>query len=225
MSLSITRAHITRIPVLGVRPIITTGPVSRRLKRLYVILLLVAWCSLIITNTSHAETTPPAQQWVDEELRNALLQSIDTAESFDDRFDAEVWLVAMSEKLKRYIKDPKKRFTFLQKIHHAATQAQLDPELVLAVIQIESAFNPYAVSRVGAQGMMQVMPFWKKELGRTDDNLIHLETNLRYGCTILKHYIDREKGHIANALARYNGSYGTTKYSRKVMSAWLDYWR
>jgi soluble lytic murein transglycosylase-like protein len=95
----------------------------------------------------------------------------------------------------------------------------------LAVIQIESAFNPYAVSRVGAQGMMQVMPFWKKEIGRPEDNLIDLETNLRYGSIILKHYLDREKGHFANALARYNGSYGSYKYSRKVMDAWLDYWR
>lgn len=162
---------------------------------------------------------------VDENLRQALKSSINTANSFDDRFDAEVWLIASAEKLKRYIKDPQERFSILQKIHHAAIQANLEPELVLAVIQIESAFNPYAVSRVGAQGMMQVMPFWKKEIGRTDDNLIHLETNLQYGCTILKHYLDREKGHYANALARYNGSYGSYKYSRKVMSAWLDYWR
>ncbi|MFT7389665.1 MAG: soluble lytic murein transglycosylase-like protein [Candidatus Endobugula sp.] len=172
-------------------------------------------------NKDNGITTEKAAEY----LRQALRASIDQPESFDDRFDAEVWLVAMSEKLKRYIKDPEKRFSFLQKIHYAATQAKLNPELVLAVIQVESAFNPYAVSYVGAQGMMQVMPFWKKEIGRTDDNLIHLETNLRYGCTILRHYIDREKGHIANALARYNGSYGSTKYSRKVMTAWLDYWR
>ncbi|MGS2717029.1 lytic transglycosylase domain-containing protein [Eionea flava] len=192
-----------------------------RSKRLAILLALVL-CSVILTTPNvYANTT----QAVDEALRQALIQSVKKAESFEDRFDAEVWLVAKSEKLKRYIKDPKKRFNFLQKIHHAATQAELEPELVLAVIQIESAFNPYAVSVVGAQGMMQVMPFWKKEIGRTDDNLIDLETNLRYGCTILKHYIDREKGHIANALARYNGSYGTYKYSRKVMNAWIDYWR
>lgn len=200
-------------------------------KTLYALLLIMAWGGLIAPNISHANTSTTSTEAkakakaVDEALRQALLKSINQSESFDDRFDAEVWLVAMSEKLKRYIKDPKKRFHFLQKIHHAATQAQLEPELVLAVIQIESAFNPYAVSVVGAQGMMQVMPFWKKEIGRTDDSLIDLDTNLRYGCTILKHYIDREKGHIANALARYNGSYGTYKYSRKVMNAWLDYWR
>jgi soluble lytic murein transglycosylase-like protein len=201
-------------------------------KLLYAMLLIMVWSSFLISHTSYANTPPSTQAKtatentkVDEALRQALLKSINQSESFEDRFDAEVWLVAMSEKLKRYIKDPKKRFSFLQKIHHAANQAQLEPELVLAVIQIESAFNPYAVSYVGAQGMMQVMPFWKKEIGRADDSLINLETNLRYGCTILKHYIDREKGHIANALARYNGSYGTYKYSKKVMDAWLDYWR
>ncbi|MFT6221391.1 MAG: soluble lytic murein transglycosylase-like protein [Candidatus Endobugula sp.] len=202
------------------------GEVLLSTKTLYAMLFIMAWGGFIAPHTSHASaTTPTETKAVDEALRQALLKSINQSEGFEDRFDAEVWLVAMSEKLKRYIKDPKKRFNFLQEIHHAATQAQLEPELVLAVIQIESAFNPYAVSYVGAQGMMQVMPFWKKEIGRTDDSLIDLETNLRYGCTILKHYIDREKGHIANALARYNGSYGTYKYSKKVMTAWLDYWR
>lgn len=187
--------------------------------RCFAIIITIANSTVSIA--SSAITTPD----VDEELRASLIKSINNAESFDDRYDAEVWLVSMSEKLKRYIKDPKKRFDMLQKIHHAAIQEQLEPELVLAVIQIESAFNPYAISRVGAQGMMQVMPFWKKEIGRTDDNLTHLETNLRYGCAILKHYIKRENGHIANALARYNGSYGSYKYSRKVMNAWFDYWR
>ncbi len=164
-------------------------------------------------------------QVIDNELRQALKRSINSSHSFEDRYDAEVWLISMSEKLKRYIKNPQKRLSMLQKIHRAATKQQLEPELVLAVIQIESAFNTYAVSRVGAQGIMQVMPFWKKEIGRPDDNLIDFETNLEYGCTILKHYLDREKGHVANALARYNGSYGSYKYSKKVMDAWLDYWK
>ncbi len=175
------------------------------------------WCVAASANNS-----PPT---VDQQLRQALKSSINQAHSFEDRFDAEVWLIASSEKLKRFIKDPKERFHILQKIHLAASREGLEPELVLAVIQIESAFNPYAVSRVGAQGMMQVMPFWKKEIGREDDNLIDIDTNLRYGCSILKHYLKREKGHYANALARYNGSYGSYKYSRKVMNAWLDYWR
>ena len=183
-------------------------------------LAFLLFFSLVNGSTCYANTSS-----IDSQLRQALKDSINTADSFADRFDAEVWLISTSEKLKRFIKDPKQRLITLQKIHHAATQEGLEPELVLAVIQIESAFNPYAVSRVGAQGMMQVMPFWKKEIGRPEDNLISLDTNLRYGCAILKHYLKREKGHYANALARYNGSYGSYKYSQKVMDAWLDYWR
>jgi soluble lytic murein transglycosylase-like protein len=196
-----------------------------------VLILATTVLFTIVANSSYAETNnnalqaTPTSSIIDDDLRQALKKSINTASSFDDRFEAEVWLIATSEKLKRYIKDPQERFRILQKIHHSATRAGLEPELVLAVIQIESSFNPYAVSRAGAQGMMQVMPFWKKEIGRTEDNLINLDTNLQYGCTILKHYLDREKGHFANALARYNGSYGSYQYSRKVMSAWLDYWR
>lgn len=162
---------------------------------------------------------------VDQELRQALKDSINNASSFEDRFDAEVWLVTQSSKLQRFIPNATERVRLLQKIHHAATHADLDPELVLAVINIESHFNRFAVSRVGAQGMMQVMPFWKKEIGREHDNLTDIETNLKYGCAILKHYIKRENGHIANALARYNGSYGSYKYSKKVMDVWLDYWQ
>lgn len=162
---------------------------------------------------------------IDDELRQQLKTAIAAADSFEDRFEAEVWLTAMSHKLKRYIKDPEERLYILRNVHREAKRASLEPELVLAVIQIESAFDPYAVSVVGAQGMMQVMPFWKKEIGRPDDSLINIETNLRYGCTILKHYLDREKGKLAPALARYNGSYGSGKYPRKVMRAWIDYWK
>lgn len=187
----------------------------------YYITWLIAGLLLVSTPLNAQDS----RQAVDDELRAALKHSINTADSFEDRFEAEVWIVSTSEKLKRYMKDPKKRLSTLQKIHSAATRTSLEPELVLAVIQIESAFDPYAVSHAGAQGMMQVMPFWKKEIGRPSDNLIDLETNLQYGCFILKHYLDREKGHFANALARYNGSYGSYRYSKKVIDAWLDYWR
>jgi len=159
------------------------------------------------------------------ELRELLIHAVEDSDSFEDKYDAEVWLVAMSHKLRRYIDDPEERLYILRNVHREALRADLDPELVLAVIQIESAFDPYAVSVVGAQGMMQVMPFWKNEIGRPEDNLIDMKTNLRYGCTILKHYLDREKGGLPNALARYNGSYGSFKYSKKVMDAWIDRWR
>lgn len=186
--------------------------------------LNVLLLSFLVSHPSYTDNHELSQP-IDNKLRQQLLQAVEESESFSDRFDAEVWLTAMSHKLQRFVKDPQERLRMLRLIHREAKKAQLEPELVLAVIEIESAFDPYAVSRVGAQGMMQVMPFWKKEIGRPDDNLIHLETNLRYGCAILKYYINKEDGRIANALARYNGSYGSYKYSRKVMDAWLDHWR
>jgi soluble lytic murein transglycosylase-like protein len=165
-----------------------------------------------------------ANSVVDQELKRALANAVADADSFDDEFDAQVWLVDMSARLKRYVKNPQKRLQLLRMVHKEATRAKISPELVISVIHVESAFNPYAVSYVGAQGLMQVMPFWKKELGRTDDNLINASTNLRYGCTILKHYLDREKGDWIRALARYNGSLGRTKYPEKVMNFWQKYW-
>jgi len=161
---------------------------------------------------------------VNTELRNVLKQTINQADSFEDRFDAEVWLVDMSGRLQRFIKDDKSRLELLRAIHREATRAKLQPELVLSVIQIESYFDHYALSYVGARGLMQVMPFWKKEIGRPDDNLMDIDTNLRYGCTILSYYLKKEKGDMIRALARYNGSLGKTKYPEKVLLAWEKRW-
>lgn len=161
---------------------------------------------------------------VDPELRSYLKQTITSSSSFADRFDAEVWLVDMSSRLRRYIKDTEFRMAFLKTLHKEATQQKLPPEMVLALIQIESAFKPYAISRVGAQGYMQIMPFWRKEIGRPDDNLMDFKTNLKYGCAILAHYLKREKGNWTRALARYNGSLGKTWYPEKVMGAWQKRW-
>jgi soluble lytic murein transglycosylase-like protein len=161
---------------------------------------------------------------IDPILKQALTEAVAETKSFDDEFEAQVWLVDMSARLTRFIKDPRERLTLLRMVHQEATRADLSPELVISVIHVESAFNAYAVSYVGAQGLMQVMPFWKKELGREDDNLINAAINLRYGCTILKHYLKREKGDWIRALARYNGSLGRTKYPEKVMNFWQKYW-
>ncbi|MFY0639492.1 MAG: lytic transglycosylase domain-containing protein [Bermanella sp.] len=165
-----------------------------------------------------------AHAQVDPELRQYLKQAINTSSSFNDRFDAEVWMVDMSARLARYIKDKSFRVEFLRQLHHAASEHDLPPEMVLAVIQVESAFKSYALSYVGAQGYMQVMPFWRNEIGRPDDNLMDLKTNLRYGCAILAHYLKREKGNWTRALGRYNGSLGKTKYPIKVFNAWQRRW-
>jgi soluble lytic murein transglycosylase-like protein len=194
--------------------------IKRLLKIKPLTLMILALSSLVFfTSLSHA-----ASNKVDPVLKQALANAVADADSFADEFDAQVWLVDMSARLKRFIKDPKKRLKLLRMVHQEATRADISPELVISVIHVESAFNPYAVSYVGAQGLMQVMPFWKKELGRGDDNLIDLPTNLRYGCTILKHYLKREKGDWIRALARYNGSLGRTKYPEKVMNFWQKYW-
>lgn len=160
----------------------------------------------------------------DTELRDFLKNTVNDANSFDDRFEAEVWLVDMSARLKPFIKDPKERFKLLKAIHREATKAELKPDLVLALIEVESHFDNYAISTAGAQGLMQVMPFWKKEIGRPEDNLTDINTNLSYGCRILQFYLKKEKGNWMQALARYNGSYGQYWYPERVMNAWRKRW-
>jgi soluble lytic murein transglycosylase-like protein len=171
-----------------------------------------------------AAASIPGEQERDE-LRDFLDATINSADSFADRYDAEVWLVDMAGRLARFVKEPEERFTLLRQIHAAASRANLPPELVLAVIEVESHFDRFAISRVGAQGMMQVMPFWKNEIGRPDDNLTHNLTNFEYGCRILQFYLQREKGQLHKALARYNGSVGSRVYSNKVYRAWRERWR
>ncbi len=157
-------------------------------------------------------------------MREHLLLNLDGADSFRDRFDAEVWLLDMGTRLKRFIPDPEERQTLLRTVHREARAANLRPDLVLALIEIESGFDRYAVSRAGAQGLMQVMPFWKDEIGRPDDNLTDMLTNIRYGCRILQFYMQRENGNWMYALARYNGSYGQYWYPERVMTAWRKRW-
>lgn len=151
--------------------------------------------------------------------------AIESAESFSDRYEAEVWLMSKSSPLERFIPDLQPRLELLRIIHREATRAELSPEVVLAVIEVESHFNPYAISRAGAQGLMQVMPFWKELIGSSEDNLTNIHTNLRYGCTILRHYLDMEHGELAPALARYNGSHGKHWYPNRVQAAWEKHWR
>ena len=158
-----------------------------------------------------------AQEPVDQALRARLAEAASDAASFTDRFDAEVWLTDMSTRLTRQVPDDEERLTILKLAHAEATRAQLAPELVLAVIDVESNFDRFALSHAGARGLMQVMPFWLNELGRPDDNLFRIDTNLRYGCTILKYYLDRENGDLIKGLARYNGSVGKRWYGDRVV--------
>ena len=165
-----------------------------------------------------------AQDGPDPELRKALVAAVSDTKSFPDRFDAEVWLTDMSLRLQKQVKDPEERIKLLTRVHQEATRVELSPELVLAVIEVESNFDRYAVSVAGAIGLMQIMPFWRDEIGRPNDNLLHLNTNLRYGCTILKFYLDKENGDLRRALGRYNGSLGKRKYPNKVIDKLTRKW-
>ena len=180
--------------------------------------LVVALALLPVTNTYGADKT-------DQELRQFLSSSLASYPEFKDRFDAEVWLVDMSGRISPFIPDPEERLNLLRKVYHHANHFKLQPGLVLSVIEIESSFNPYAVSSAGAQGLMQVMPFWRKEIGRESDNLTDIDTNLKYGSAILSHYLKKEKGNITRALGRYNGSLGKYRYPTKVYKAWDSRWR
>jgi len=176
--------------------------------------LVAAAISLCVAGTQAATTERP-----DDELRHILTQAIASSDSFSDRFDAEVWLTDMSRRLDKKVADAKERLLILKTAHYEATRAELPPELVLAVIDVESNFDRFAISYAGARGLMQVMPFWLDEIGRPDDDLFDIRTNLRMGCTILRHYLDRERGDRTRALARYNGSVGKTWYPQLVFKA------
>ena len=190
----------------------------------YSLLVLIAGILLGVTPSFANETNLTNKSSSNEELRLLLQQAIKDSDSFNDRFDAEVWLTDMSNRLKKKIKQPEKRLTLLRQIHHESSRAGLHPELVLAVIDVESNFDRFAISSAGAQGLMQVMPFWLKEIGKPRDSLFNVKTNLRMGCTILKYYLKKEKGDLTRALARYNGSLGRYKYPNKVFKLLNKRW-
>ena len=166
----------------------------------------------------------PIQASADPELRRLLKQAIETDFGFADQFDAQVWLLDMSRRLERFVPDPVTRIEMLKTIHYEARRVDLEPELVLAVIEVESRFDEFAVSVSGARGLMQVMPFWLDEIGISDQNLFKIRTNLRMGCTILRYYVDMEPKSLTRALARYNGSLGKTVYPNKVIQALNRNW-
>jgi len=191
---------------------------------MYLRSLILVPLLLLLTHIAGANSA--VQSAADPELRRLLADAIAASDSFNDRFDAEVWLFDMSSRMERFVPDRGFRLDLLKSIHREASRVELPPELVIAVIEVESRFDTFAISRSGAQGLMQVMPFWLNEIGHAEDNLVDMETNLRMGCTILKYYMDMEKNNLRSALARYNGSYGDIKhtYSNKVLDALRIRW-
>jgi soluble lytic murein transglycosylase-like protein len=174
-----------------------------------------------------ASAASPAAAQRDPELRAVVTQAIQTADCFPDKYDSAVWFTLMEPKLRRLVKDPAERMQILKtafcETHRPGTQ-RLPPGLVMAVIEVESRFDRWAVSSAGAVGLMQVMPFWPEQLGMKRHQLTQVEANLRMGCAILRHYLARERNDVGRALARYNGSVGRRDYPDKVITRWTRHW-
>jgi soluble lytic murein transglycosylase-like protein len=171
-----------------------------------------------------AQKYEPLAASVQAALHAAVADRASPEPLFPDQGEKIAWLAEMSRRLEKRIPDKQARLDFLKTVYYEAQRAGLDPQLVLGLIHVESRFKKYAVSRAGARGYMQVMPFWLKLIGNGDQNLFHLRTNLRFGCTILRHYVDIEKGNLYRALGRYNGSLGAPEYPNLVRGAWEGQW-
>ena len=161
---------------------------------------------------------------VQSALQKAVADTPIARTYFESESQERVWLREMSDRLKKKFADEDQRLDFLKTVHYESMRAGLDPEMVLGLIQVESNFRKYALSTVGARGFMQVMPFWVKQIGSKDHNLFNLRTNLRYGCIILRHYLNIEKGDYFRALGRYNGSLGQAEYPTLVVNVWKNHW-
>jgi soluble lytic murein transglycosylase-like protein len=185
---------------------------------------LALLCFPVIAHAGAQQYEPLAAS-VRARLSAAIADKAVPVLNFRSAADARRWLQAMEDRLARRIPDRQLRLQLLRTVHYEATRAGLDPQLVLGLLEVESGFRKYAVSRAGARGYMQVMPFWVGLIGRPGDNLFHLRTNLRYGCVILRHYLDLEKGDYWRALGRYNGSLGRPEYPNLVFSAWQGRWK
>jgi soluble lytic murein transglycosylase-like protein len=205
-----------------IRPMGIAMPPLRILSRSWPRVLLL----LLTAASAQAQHKPSdARSGPDPELRKILVTAIAEADSFGDRFDAEVWLTDMSRRLARQVPDAEERLHILRTVHRHATVTGVQPELVLAVIDVESNFDRFAISTATALGLMQVMPFWVPELGYQDKNqLFDVDINVLLGCRILKYYLDMERGDLVRGLARYNGSVGKRWYSDRVIERLRTKW-
>lgn len=196
----------------------------RKLTRTAIGLGWALWLAAPDAAHAGAQVYEPLAASVQSTLQKSVSDHVVPFLAFDSEPEARRWLAAMSRRLASRIPDRTQREEFLVTVHYEAKRAGLDPQLVLGLIQVESNFRKYAVSHAGARGFMQVMPFWVKLIGTVEHNLFHLRINLRYGCVILRHYLDMEKGDYFRALGRYNGSLGSPDYPRAVLAAWKVRW-
>jgi len=196
---------------------------SLAMRKLFALMLFAVSSAVIAGNQQYE----PLAASVRAALSAAIADKVAPIPQFasvPDKLDWVNWQADMSGRLAKRIPDRDTRLDFLTTVYYEAKRAGLDPQMVLGLIQVESGFKKYAVSSVGARGYMQVMPFWKGLIGTERDNLFSLRTNLRYGCTILRHYLDIERGDLYRALGRYNGSLGQPEYPTMVRIAWERQW-
>ena len=183
--------------------------------------LLLCLALVLLVPSAHAAPAADAQR--EPELRSAVQHAIEQAECFEDKYDSAVWYKMMEPRLRKRVPDREERMLILKNVFCEATrrgEARIPPGLVMAIIEIESNFDRWAVSYAGAVGLMQVMPFWPENLGMRRSQLVKVTENIRMGCAIFRFYLKRENGSIARALARYNGSVGKRWYSDKVINQW-----
>jgi soluble lytic murein transglycosylase-like protein len=182
--------------------------------------------SLFAGGSSGQEASPGSVRHdLDPQLRTVLLKAVVNTDSFNDRFSAEVWLTDMSQRLAGRVPDLDERLHIPRTVHHEATRSEIAPELVLAVIKVESNFDRYTISSSSALGLMQVMPFWVEELGGdSQSDLFDVQYNVLLGCRILKYYLNMENGELVRALGHYNGSLGRRDYSDRAVSALRSRW-
>jgi len=162
----------------------------------------------------------------DPELRAVVQQALKSTGCFGDQYDSVVWYKLMEPKLRPYIADHDERVALLRTVYcetHRSGAAPLPPGLVLAVLDVESRFDRWAVSSAGAVGLMQVMPFWPEQLGMHRRELVSMEPNIRMGCAILRHYLETEHNDVRRALGRYNGSTRSREYPDRVVTRWTRY--
>ena len=178
-----------------------------------------------LTVFAGAQKYEPLADSVRQRLSAMVSDRAPPALHFRSSDDAQRWLDEMEKRVAKHMPDRQQRLELLRTVHYEATRARLDPQLVLGVIEVESRFRKYAISKAGARGYMQVMPFWLKLIGQPKHNLFHMRTNLAYGCAILRFYLDMENGDYFRALGRYNGSLGQVEYPRSVLAAWKVRWK
>lgn len=189
------------------------------------------WLGLVAASTGAAMLPAHAGAQLEEPLADSMRSALSAAvsdlappepifASTDARMEYLRWLTTMSDRLQRRMPDWEVRRDFLQTVWYEAKRAGLEVSLVLGLIQVESGFRKFAVSIAGARGFMQIMPFWTRVIGDGDvGKLFHMQTNVRFGCVILRHYLERERGDLFMALGRYNGSRGKDKYPNLVLGA------